>query len=510
MEQPQPRKFEMNLFQGVTLEAARSGIKRIDAEAGRGIGKSTVFGVIMRDMAVGMPRGKVALSGQSYRQMLGDTLPSTVEGLERVGLYKNIHYFVGNDSAPRKLGWYEAYQPPQDYVNCIRFWTGFTIVLMSQDKSTIEHRGHNFDGELGDERAGLDPVRLFNEVSAGNRTKRPEFEKCPLYRSAIYMGSTPMTREGAEWLAGEEYAAEHPGEALWIRANAWQVNRHNLAADWFEMMRLKAPSEMHYLAEVMNVRPRLTVAGFYPALSKKHYYTADDGDYYLGLHADRKVIVPSTRADMDYNPDRPLIVCIDPGSKINVAVVKQLVPEKREQRTLRSRFRKYPVLIQTLVEEEVLDYYGTHRHKVVELFIGRDANMRVPNSNKTVADDVVDAFRKRGWVVHLRTMRVGVQLHNEKYHLLAKVLEENDTRLYKVRINKDHNRDLIISLENAEAIDTGNEKIRKDKRSESRLATVPAQHATHFSDAWDFSEVFYAKKAMNESASAFKDVRVIG
>lgn len=355
----------------------------------------------------------------------------------------------------------------------------------------------------------MDPERLYNEVQAGNRTKRAAFEKCPLFHAEIFVGSTPMTREGLWFIHAEEEAKEHPDRMLFLRANALH-NRHNLSADWFDRMKAKAPDEKHYLAEVMNVRPRLTVNGYYPALKPKvHYYSALDGDFYLGRHADLKPFLVSAAGDRDYDPDQPLSCSIDPGSKINWAVIKQLVQGKKEQRTLKSFWRKYPSIIQELIEQDVLPYYSGHRKKVVDLFIGRDANMRVPNSRKTVAEDVADIFRKHGYLVNLRSVRAGIVTHDEKYHLMSRVHEEKDARLWKSRINRDNNRDLIISLENAEAIDTANNKVRKDKRSENRLATVPAQHATHGSDAYDLSEVYYAKVAMSDQGE-FRDVRVIG
>jgi hypothetical protein len=56
-------------------------------------------------------------------------------------------------------------------------------------------------------------------------------------------------------------------------------------------MRDNAPSEMHYDAEIRNIRPKKTTNGFYPSLDpKKHYYRyAYDNDYLqIGVNAKAK------------------------------------------------------------------------------------------------------------------------------------------------------------------------------------------------------------------------------
>ena len=90
----------------------------------------------------------------------------------------------------------------------------------------------------------------------------------------------------------------------------------------------------------------------------------------------------------------------------------------------------------------------------------------------------------------------GVVTQDEKYHVISKVMKEDDPQLYKVRINKNNNRDLIISMEHAEAIEDRKGVIRKDKRSEKRMGTLPREHATDLSDAFDLDTFYYAKVRM--------------
>lgn len=495
------KKLVLNIPQ---MMAVLSRQKTKILEWGRGTGKSTVLAWFMREMSTGMPRGKFYLTGTTFKAMLGETLPSTRASLERMGVFENIHYYVGK-RGPKH--WPHPYESPADWRNFIHFYTGAAFALVSQDPGRVESRGQNFDGGLGDEVAQLDPERLFNECQAGKRTWREPFKKHPLYLAEIYASSTPVTRAGQWWLKFEQEAIDNPKDFLFLRANAL-LNRSNLSPTWFDEMRVKAASRMMYDAEILNIRPNLTVNGYYPMLKPRlHYYDADDREYWLNKIVERASFQPAAKGDMDYDPNKPLNVNIDPGSAINVAVVKQVFEKEKEHRTLKSFWRKHPSIIQDLIEFDVLPYYAEHKHKVVNLFYDRTAKSRVANSRRTVADDVITIFRKAGWQVNDRTVR-RVVTQDEKYHVNNKVLKEDDPQLYKVRINRGNNRDLIISMEQAEAIEDSKGHIRKDKRSEKRLGSLPRQHATDLSDAWDLDTFYYAKIRMRGEA-AFHDVSIM-
>lgn len=500
------KRLTLNVAQ---MFAVASTAKTIILEWGRGTGKSTILAWYMLQYAVTMPRGKFYLAGSSFKAMQSETLPSTFESLERMGIFEGIHFHVGK---PGPKNWPRPYQSPTNWHSFIHFWTGAAFSLVSQDKGKVEARGQNFDAGLGDEVALLDPKRLFNECHAGMRTWRPAFQKTKYYLCKVYASSTPVTREGQWFLKYEDHARENPEKYNFLRANAL-VNAKNLSPTWFAEMRADAASEMMYQAEIMNVRPNLVVNGYYPMLKPKlHYYKADDPDFWLGQIVDRKQFNATADSDMDYDKHAELIVCFDPGSAINVAVVKQLYTKRgsREQRTLKCFWRKHPSIIQEMMEHDLLPYYAGHKNKVVNLFYDRTAKNRVANSRKTVADDVIDLFRRNGWRVNDRTVR-RVVTQDEKYHVLSKVLKEapEDHMLYKARINSGNCRDLIISLENAEAIEDRRGIIRKNKLSEKRMGTTPRQHATDLSDAWDLSEFYYAKVAARGERS-FRDVMLLG
>lgn len=482
------REVELNLPQ---LAAAMAGVPSLWLEWGRGSGKSTALGLFAKELALGMPRGKFFLSGNNYRQLLGTTLPSTIHGLEMFGLYRDVHYFVGHRAA-RKLGWPDPYEPPLDYTACLHFFTGTVLQLVSQDRNSVGSRGQNWDGGMADEVALQDETRFYEDCQAGNRTNRRAFLEHPLYHCEILASSTPVTRTGLWFLKGEEIARRNPKRAAFIRADA-RHNAHNLRPGWFRDMREKMPSLAQYRAEVLNIRPRLTVDAFYPALQgSRHYYSATDGDFYLHRFANRTTLAADSRADLDVDPDQPLILSIDPGARINSMVVDQL--HGLELRTVKEFWRLNPSILQDMLQQDFLPYYQHHRRKVVELFYDRTANASQPDSRRTLAEKVVEILRAGGWAVNMRSLGAAVVLQDEKHHLVNTCLDEKDPRLPRVRINRDNCPALVVSLEMAEAMENSKGRIQKDKRSERRAG--PQQHATHLSDAWDLPLVYYATAAI--------------
>jgi hypothetical protein len=118
----------------------------------------------------------------------------------------------------------------------------------------------------------LDQERLFNNVQTTNRsTCGGLYEDQPLCNAEIYASSVAMTQKGQWFTDLEALAKKEPWKVLFVKAPA-AVNKHNLSQDWFDRMRDNAPSEMHYDAEIRNIRPKKTTNGFYPSLDpKKHY-----------------------------------------------------------------------------------------------------------------------------------------------------------------------------------------------------------------------------------------------
>lgn len=448
--------------------------KDIFAEMGRGAGKTTIFGKRMRDLALSMPRASFAMVGQTYMQMLARTLPSAIEGLEMFGFYKDIDYVIGR--CGQKNGFAMPFQPPSQWNNIIHWANGAIFQLVSLDNPN-SGRGLNSFAELGDEAALLDPEKLYNNVKTTNRAQKEEFKKCKLLGSQMYVSSTPVSRKGQWFVDMEKKAMQNPHEMLFLKASA--LSNPHLRAGWFKDMKDQAVSQTMYEAEILNIRPKKIENGFYANLNPEvHYYTDYNNSYLEGIDHNKRYNV-SCLQDSDVDFKAPLIVSLDFGV-FNCCVVSQ--PHDYEYRVLKSFFVKSPKLLDDLFIEQFIPYYRAHQERVIHLYGGHDGHHRLPNSSKTLFEQVTDLLTAAGWKVHVLAKPVAAT-HAEKFLLINAGLKGTDRNLPIIRINEHNNPDLILALERAEAKE-GNLGVEKNKSSEKNKS-LPQEHATHYTDAFD-------------------------
>lgn len=461
-------------------------VKLIILEWARGTGKSTILGWFIKEAVIQMPRATGIIVGETYLQILSRTLPSTKEGLEMFGLYEDIDYVVGR--CGKSLGFEMPFQAPsKSWDNVIHFSNGFIMILVSNDLPNAG-RGINSIFVIGDEAALLDKERLFNNVQTTNRsTCGGLYADKPLCNAEIYASSVAMTKKG-QWLTDlEAVAKREKWKVLFIKANAL-ANKYNLAKDWFQRMKDNAPSQMHFDAEIMNIRPKKTTNGFYPQLDPKKHYYRDSYDYeYLqkvGVHGSKKDF--NCKQDTDYMKSKPLILSIDWG---NIITMKVAQDQGERYRCLKTFFVTSPEIIDDIIEKHFVPYYEDKKkhNNVIEFYFDRNGNNKTPNSRVTFAEQAIECFKRAGWKVIVK-VRKGSENppHNEKFIVINYLLKHGGTNgLPTIEINEANCPDLVISLENAPAME-GNRPntIVKDKRSE-KSKTLAQEHATHFSDTFD-------------------------
>lgn len=490
-------EIELNLAQITTIHLSSKKvlnkltgllvfIKTIVLEWARGAGKSTILGWYVKEAVKQMPRATGIIVGETYAQILSRTLPSTKAGLEMFGIYEDIDYVVGK--CGKSLGFEMPFQAPsKNWDNVIHFSNGFIFILVSNDQPN-SGRGINCSIVIGDEAVLLDEVRLFNNVQTTNRsTCGGLYEDQPLCNAEIYASSVAMTKKGQWFTDLEALAIKEPWKVLFVKAPA-AVNKHNLSKDWFERMKDNAPSVMHYDAEIRNIRPKKTTNGFYPQLdSKKHYYRdAYNNEYLLSKGVNAKPKDFNCKQDTDYMKSKPLIVSIDWGNIITMNVSQD---QGERYRFLKTFFVTSPMIIDDLVDQKFAPYYDDKKkhNNVIEFYFDRNGNNKTPNSRITFAEQAIECFKRNGWKVIVK-VRKGSENppHNDKFIVINYLLKNGGTNaLPSIEINENNCTDLIISLENAPALE-GNKPntMVKDKRSE-KSKTTPQEHATHFSDTFD-------------------------
>lgn len=481
------KEVELNWMQIAAVVAnQRYKIPDITIEAARGSGKSTVLGWFVKEGVRQMPRSTGVIVGETYVQIKSRTLPSTKEGLEMFGVYEGIDYVVGRSGV--SMGFERPFQVPDSWNNVIHFRNGTIVVMVSLDNPN-SGRGLNSYWVIGDEAALLTYERLFNNVLTTNRAKKAQFKGKSMLHAEIFVSSVAMTSKGEWFTKREELMLEeirnnvplNQRKHIFIKAPS-AVNKHNLKDGWIEDMRKKALSKVLFDAEIMNIRPRKIADGFYAQLSKAHYYSYQYDIEALGGIGEN--YTPSCRYDTDLVKGVPLQMNIDFGGRINCCTISQRLTSIGEVRFIKEFFVKNPEKLSDMVRL-FLDYYKPHQSSCNEVHLYHDrAGLKTEaNSKTTLAEDVENLLRAEGWVVINKTPNTNNPEHIHKFRLINEILSEQNERLPKVRINENQCPNLIISMENAPLTD--NDAFKKDKSSE-RSKTLPQEHATHFSDTFDY------------------------
>lgn len=448
---------------------------------GRGTGKTTILGDEIVDVVDLMPRGKIGFAGLTYFHLKTKSLPAIIDQWERRGYIRDLHYFIGH-KAPKSYKWPEPYQPPMDYQHCVHFYNGALVELISFDRPEMARSG-NYDYIFGDEITKLKKESLDSDVLASNRGNKFRFGHLRQHHGTTFFGTMPITAS-AQWVFDHEnYMDQDPNEFLYLEASALD-NIKVLGEKFFRDQKRMMPSVVYDL-EILNLRPKTNLNGFYPKLSEMHQYEAS----YNYTYYDTSEQLPiDSRGDLDCDPSAPLDLSLDFGSKINCAVVGQ--SHGAEYRIVKDLYVDHPGIIDDLIKD-FCTYYEHHKQKVVFLWGGADGRTHKANSKLTYFEQVQGILEKHGWTVQL--LYPGIEAgHMAKYLFFNNLLSEEHPSVPALRMNKENAKHLIVSMQNApiKAIE-----IKKDKSSE-RDPKLPQWKATHLSDAvdnllyWKFYQAF--------------------
>jgi len=453
--------------------------QKIRLEWGRGTGKSTILGKVIKMLVVDMPRGSFTLIGESYQQILTRTLPSTILGLEQHGLYQGVHYFIGRQ-APAKWNWPRSYQPPKDYSRYITFWNGAGIHLISQDKAG-DGRGLNIDAEIADEAALLSKQKLDENTSPTLRgSNTGVFKNRKMFAKSVYATSTPLTLDGTWFTDEEDMAHMSPKWKYYYLKADYRVNAHNLRPGFIEDAK-SSTIPWIFNAEYLNIRPNRTKNSFYAQLQEEiHTYSNFNYSHYTTVRAS-----VDSRGDSDCFPTLPLTIGVDFGMTINCLSVAQNLQSINELRTLKSMY----VLgdnkeMQDDLADNFAKYYEYHTEKTVMMWYDNTGNNRTGNTRSTKAEQFANRLRAKGWKVVLMTTGGANPYHDLKHRLWELLLAGHHPSLPKFTLNKPNCRELWISMSNAKAKFSNSGSTEKDKSSE-RSRKIPRQLATDLSDSLD-------------------------
>ncbi len=489
------------------------------AVCGRGIGKGVIQASRMLQFVQAMPRCMLGFVVPSVKRGLTNILPSIFQNINNWGYKKDIHYCIGHRPA-KALHWDEPIWVPENYENVVSFYNGSCVSLISQDRTGTSN-SMSLDGLLIDEAKFINFERLKDETFQANRGNEMYFSKCYLHHGMTVTTDMPVTKAGSWPLKYEKLMdkdllsvvqglvydiwklkkkmKEHPEKKEYyqtkirkLRTLADQCRGHlclykeyssfeNLAIlgdRFFYDMKRNLPA-LTFATSIKGLRLAISMDGFYSGLRPVNLYTAPNLTHLDSLQYDfGKLQEEDCRMDSDVDNSRPLIIAFDANANINWCVVGQ-VDDDNNLRVIKSFYVKYERKIPELMDDfcryylyysfkQVIFYYDT-------TFIANNYALHNDDFHATI----VKALKKNGWYVN--DVCVGKQMnHIDKQALINRMFMGRAK--HQVLINRDNNRDLLISIETA-----GVYMGRKDKRGEKLAETEEdrLENRTDGSDAFD-------------------------
>lgn len=541
--------ISLNSFQ-ITAQLFRAKLKYLIA--GRATGKSFINGAEVDENIRLMPRGITTVTQDTLGQALTKTLPSTFKYLEMLGYKKYDHKTRSGDYVVCQkppAHFYEPFEKVMSHEHMITFSNGHALYILSQAAGA---RGPNADYNITDEALTIDKTKFDQEAAATNRGNEEQFgfkSRKPVFK---HHGSTFTSSMGYlpehKWLTEPaKYYEEEAGIRIFEVWNKivnlqLQLIKAKLANDeaqaielWHESARLRQQitpfvskdgvlfmlsnafdniynigfsyiSKMYQVMDIVTFMIEILnyyidkVTDCYYAIDERHvYYKADNDNYIRGLADNNNFDWDSLQKrhslyDSDCDPNQPLEITPDWGSKISLIEVAQernfdfvtgLI--QRTDNNINEFFVKPEDSADTMINslmDNFCEYYRYHKKKEVIYTVDTYGDIRLANSKKTYNQHAIARLQKNKWKVIVRKHPGKEPPHNDKYLLWSYMLHETDSSLPKKRFNGARCKFTLISMNNTSVIQKSNGTFEKDKKSEARTSVLP-EEATHFGDAVD-------------------------
>jgi hypothetical protein len=486
---------------------------------GRGGGKTTtILAGRIYQLIHSLPLATLILYGQSYQQLLLNTVKELFLGWERLGFKENIHYVI------RKM-------PPKHWPRPVRMplkpdfsiftYNGCCIQMMSED---VFNNGGSNQALIVDEARKVKKDKLDQVIL----TLRDDtfWRGNPDFMAKIFVSDQPDS-QGGQWLYDYEgimdqdqiemiqhaqlqrnklflkYSESNSdsyrlilqaeinkldemlkelrkGSVYFIEFSAID-NVNVLGADYIDEMKRNMTDEQ-FAISVLNKRIKRSSTAFYPNFDEdRHTYIKFDNAYLSSITIDyRKDYRQSSKQDGDIFLQRGFDLTIDCGGSINVLLTGQ--DQGNIYRVLKGMFVKPPDKNIEDLAEEWCDYYQDHPVKEVNFIYDQTDVGRHSVAKLTPAVAFMEVLKKRKWDVYETYMPV-VTEPMTRYMFCQRIFAETDSYLPKVRINAQHCDNLITGLLSSETKE-GRTGFEKEKKWEKRK-DMPQEKLTHFPDAFD-------------------------
>ena len=490
--------------------------------AGRAFGKGVVHALWNLRNFQRMPGSMTAIVAANAKRALTNTLPSMLIHWERWGLKRNVHWAIGI-KPPKAWHWASPILPVQNYDNVLSFCNGSVGFIVSQDRSGTSN-SLSFDAVDIDEAKFINAEQLFDETLPANRGNLQYFGHRFYHHGMLITSDMPVTKKGSWFLNYDkkcdpevidairgcvaeiktlesrvlEYSRQGARTPSYIRDELRRLHLllcqlRSVAVDYREcstidnlvvlgepfikQLRRDLPP-LTFQTSVLCKRIGISREGFYSSMTEGHKYSATNFSHLDSLEYDfDKLKNQTSLMDADVDSDEAICVAFDYNANINWLVAGQ--PRGNKLYVIKSFYVKYERKLDELIDD-FCKYYSTHHNKRVVFYFDHTAKQGAyAVSDVTFQSVIVDAFRRRGWMV--TQVDIGRAWHHTLKHLLINNMFAGRAKLTPM-INRENNEDLLISIQTAGIYNGGKDK-RGEKLAESE--DNPLEGRTDGSDAFD-------------------------
>lgn len=513
--------------------------------AGRATAKtSDILAERFQECCYDMPGAYFAFVADTYVNALKNVVPALIEGLNRKGWIKGIHYVVDE---PPPAHFKQPYKPPQTYKHTISVFNGCFVNIVSMDQPSGA-AGNSYQHIFGDETKYLefDKIKKLTPALRGYA----EFAHSVYYRGQTFTTDMPNVADGEyDWILDKEkdmdveqvklalqvgfvlneikkemyHALRMPQSTALEKAkkereikrvqkliDRWTVRWNKIRKDstffhivssfvnadvlsegYFEDS-LKSLGTEEFITAICSFKTKVEKGkAFYISLGDHHFIEGINTEYYK-RYAIGEDFQDSCSALFNHNKNLPIDAGVDFGDMLSMVTGQEI----GNYVYLNKNFWTLPPDSSKELAEQFCDYYEDHGNKVLNMYYDRSGNA-YQKVKKDWASELSAYIEERGWKVNLMNRNQATILQEEEYNLMKNMLGGENPKLPKVRICKYGCRELKSSMGIAKTkigrnARTGTNVILKDKSSESIAYAKRPSQSTNMSDA---AKYFFARPA---------------
>ena len=496
--------------------------------AGRRTGKtdSIASPFVYRNMQR-MPGSTGGIVVPTFKHGLTNTIPGLLAAWRRWGLLPGVHYVVGR-RPPKSFG--SAIIEPTDYEHVISFYNGSRAVIISQDRPGSSN-SLTLSWLLVDEAKFIDYEKLKDETLPANGGIKSYFGRHSFNHSIMILSDMPQTKKGSWFLHYKEKmdpeliaaiealilriyelkervrdcrakGIEPPAYcqsrirkldrqlnqlrsvAVYYKEYSSIENLQLLGENYIKQMK-RDLTPLTFQTSILCKQIGIAKDGFYSSMRESHKYDASNFEYldkvWQNIESGKNIVVNSSGADKDVNPDAPICIGMDYNANINWIVAGQIAG--RRLNVIKSFYVKFERKLPELIAD-FCHYYAEHRNKTIVFYY--DATALGSNYAVNTQDFhwvIKTQFEERGWRVI--DVYLGQPMrHDEKYLLINNAFKGLQNLM--PFFNRQNNDDLLLAIQTA-GVSRGRLGFRKNKSGEKLAETEEdlLEHRTDGTDAFD-------------------------